>query len=569
MAMRPTFTKAQRISLGVLATLFFLSVSIVAVADLARPDGIAPHFDWPDETSNAYFASRFAETGKFAVAVGEDLDSGLRHLLVPRSFNFLDGSLVPAGFLGLPLYYGIAERAFASFPGLSGTDVVLFATPFLAALALLAFAHLVARAFGPKAGTYAAFALALSPAWWYYSAYPFLPNVPAVAMAIFALALLFEAADREGQKATLFALASGACLGAAAAIRPNDVAWYALAAAVAAIVARTWRGHERTIGTAIVAAAVAFAPVLLYQHLTYGSFFATGYSRFADGATLAPSEFSGSASTPLSIAAAALALPYGIHPRAIWYNLWRSWLALAPWFSLPALAALAWLAARRRGRPAERFFLVLAAVASAWLVVSYGSWMIADPLVLKLNTIGVSHVRYWLLLDAFGAAAIGAAAARYVGEGKSARRARSVAVLAAFAVFGLLSARMAFVSELESLIPVAGRVASYGEAALAVVRATPPQAVIVTDRTDKEIFPDRAVTAGFPTDDASRADLRRLACDRPLYLYAGWSDSDLAAAAAGLAPAASGTLFSAVSEPRPGYRLWKMDDAALCPTAGS
>jgi|GEM_PF-2992867 len=617
------FSKIQKTVLAAVAVVFLLSSSVLAVANASRPHGIAPHFDWPDETANAFFAQRFAETGTLKLEVGADVARDARYFLHPRSFNFFDSSIVPAGYLGLPIVYGAAERVLGLLPYVSGTTASLFLTPLLATLALLAFAYVVSRLRGTRAGTYATVVLALTPAYWYYSAYGFLPNVPMIAFLVFTTVFGFKMSTASDmRRKTFFAIASGACLGIAAAIRTVDVVWFALAVSVAIVWSGEWRRQPKRCWIAlVVSAAVAFSPVLVLQRLTYGGFLTTGYSRFANGTVLAPTEFSGSASSPIAIILSALVLPFGFHPRAIWYNLWRSFLAIGPWISVPTVGFLvlgavrgAWYVVRRQfvignhrlplfGREGWGEFrrtmnlrpgqllptssseeeeiarlttspLLVATIVSAWLVASYGSWMIADPLVLKLNTIGVSHVRYWLPISIFGAVAFGVVASRIADKGKTWR----AAVIVYLVVCAVLSARLVFFSEKESLVAVAGRVASYDAAAAIVEASTPENAVILTDRTDKEIFPDRTVTPGYPETVEDFRAVASIACNRPLYLYVPWSDEEITRRvdSGELATSLASDVVKGVddrkavelvAEPRPGYRLWKLDGTELCATS--
>ncbi|TAL19606.1 hypothetical protein EPN90_03150 [Patescibacteria group bacterium] len=524
------FSRRQKILLAIIAFAFFFSSSLLSFANLIRPAGISPHFDWPDETMNAFFAKRFAEFGSLRAPLffGSEL-------VRPRSFNVQNGALVPGGFLGLPLLYGAVIKFF-------GVNASLFATPFLAALALLAFGGLVRRLLGARIALLAVLLAAAHPAVWYYSSYSYLPNVPYIAFLLFSAYLAVAGFSSAQKKKKLFLIAAaGALLGIALAIRTNEILWIAAALILALAFTDVWR-QARPVALFLTAAVIFFAPIFWYQWQTFGSALTTGYSRFTETGVAAPTEFAAAAASPLKIAFSALLLPYGFHPRVIWYNFWRSWLALAPWASVPFfLAAAAWFL-RKKKQPAERAFSAVITVATVWLLAAYGSWMLADPLMLKLNTIGLSHVRYWLPFVFFDAVILAWALARLKERGRVWHLATGI-FLAAYLAF---SAWLVFWKAPESLLYVAERVRLYNVAAKTIVEKTEPNAVIITDRTDKEIFPDRAVVAGLQLGDLSTV----CSISGPVYVYTVMTDLEDNVADT-----------SWVVLPRAGYALWLVADS--------
>ncbi len=543
------FSKRQKIFLAALAICFFASATLLATANSA-PSEPSPHFDWPDETMNAYFATRFAATGELAAPRVFPLD-----FIRPRSFNVKDNALVPGGFLGIVLVYGALVK-------FVGEEVSLYATPFLAALALLAFAAFVRRVFGGRAALFAALALATFPAFWYYSAYSYLPNVPFLTFAIFAALAAFKAAESKTRYRYLYAALAGIFFGIAAAIRTNDAVWLALAGLVAGLYLGEHKKWRVWVAAAAFAALV-FSPILFYQAKTFGGAFATGYSRFSEAGILAPTEFSAAAGTPLATAFLALTLPYGFHPRLVWHNLWNYFFALAPWASAAVAFSFVWWLAKKNKDRNEKALALAGIILCAWLVVAYGSWSLADSLVLRLNTIGVSYTRYWLWLGVFGAAFLGAALARLWRRGRAWRCAVGVILI----IYVALSGWLVFFKAPESLLPVSERIRAYNAAAQIVVSKTEADAVIVTDRTDKEIFPDRMVTSGVPNArEGTLAALDNLPCRVRTYLYASLrSVRETGSDAALFASRLGSTLGEPITGPRPGYGLWKLERPNLCP----
>ncbi len=527
---------------------FFVSSSLLIFAHVARPVGVHAHFDWPDEMMNAFFAERFALTGTFAAPTITAAQDFVR----PRSFNVVHGMLAPGGFLGLPFWYGVIVR-------LVGTNATLFVTPLLGTLALLVVFSFLRSFVNVRTGLIGAFLVAIHPAWWYYSAYSYLPNVPFVALCLFSLWFGVRAVKRQR---LVDAVLCGACFSIALSLRTNELLWMSVLVAACAYVGRVWKS-SKTMLVVVGSAVLFFLPILWFQHQTFGSAFVTGYSRFvgegvvAQPIVTAPSEFETLSHDPIVIAIRAMTFPYGIHPRAVWYNLSRSWLWLAPWMSIPMLGAATWSLVFfwRRGSRQTRFLLVASLAAAGLLIVSYGSWMLQDALVLRLNTIGISHVRYWLPLVFFFTPALAVFLGR-MWEKKSWQR---IVVVAYCIVSLFLSARMVFFSEAESLVAVAGRLRAYDTAAAIIVSQTPADAVIVTDRTDKEIFPDRAVTPGLPTtQEGTAAALQPFVTSLKLYAYLPNDKSRIMDlhSTLGLPTHMGDPLFYFAAEPRPGFGLF-------------
>lgn len=541
---------SQLVFLALLLGCFFVSSSVLVVAHVERPAGIHAHFDWPDEMMNAFFAERFAETGTFLAPT----IAAVQNFVRPRSFNVVNGMLAPGGFLGLPFWYGVIVR-------LIGTNGALFATPLLGTLTLLVVFSFLRLLVNIRTGLFGALLVAIHPAWWYYSAYSYLPNVPFVAFFLFALWFGVRAVKA---KRLVDAVLCGACFSVALSLRTNELLWMTVLVAALAYVGRVWKSRKMMLVMA-GSAVLFFLPMLWFQHQTFGNAFVTGYSRFvgegvvARPVVTAPSEFETLSQNPLHIAVRATTFPYGIHPRAVWYNLSRSWLWLAPWMSIPLLCATAssLISFWRRGSRRSRILFVAGLASAGLLVVSYGSWMLQDALILRLNTIGISHVRYWLPLVFFFTPAL----AFFLGRMWEQKSWQRILVIAYCSVSLFVSARVVFFSEAESLFAVANRLRAYDRAAAVIVSETPADAVIVTDRTDKEIFPDRAVTPGFPTKEEGTTDaLKPLVESQHLYAYLPNEKSrimDLQEALS-LSLYIRDPLFSFVIEPRPGFGLFAL-----------
>ncbi|MDO8599617.1 MAG: hypothetical protein Q7S02_05920, partial [bacterium] len=172
-----------------------------------------------------------------------------------------------------------------------------------------------------------------------------------------------------------------------------------------------------------------------------------------------------------------------------------------------------------RGRGSERGWTFANLAFIVWLVLYYGSWTIADPLVRETNVLTISYVRYWLpiaIILAFWAAV----GFRWVLDRCVARWRPSVAVLMLLGI-AFTSFAQVITDPAEGLLRQREAIAEHRARARAVIAATERDAVIVSHRMDKVFFPERAVVHVPAEPDADfRKRLAMLLTGAPVYWYA-------------------------------------------------
>ncbi|MDO8559533.1 MAG: glycosyltransferase family 39 protein [bacterium] len=487
--------------------LFGWAIVHAAVGWHGGPPAGPRSFNSPDETANYFFARRVAQDLPLAAPALADDKSGVVH---PRSMLVYAGRLVPASFIGLPVWYGMAARV-------GGVGVLPYLTPFLAALGGYALYRLALAFFSPAVAWWSAISLPLLPPWWYYSGRGLFPNVPFVTLALIG-GWASIAALRTGRRVGAFV--AGAALGAAVAIRPVEAIWV-----VPLLVVAAWceRRRLRRVGWVFVLGlAAGVAPVLLQQQATFGHPFASGY--------LLPSADGGA-----SVAATSALLPFGLHPRRALLNFWRFMFGLQSVVAWPAALGLLLQVQRwRRQSVAARWAMVALVGTAVWLVPYYGSAALFDNLDPNAVTLAGSYVRYWLPLSVmmlpYAVSGLLWTMGRLRGPWL-----RRVVLLSVFAGFSVWSIRLTLDEPLDGLGAVTNAVRAGYVKREAVVRYVPSDAVVVAERADKLFFPQLPVIATLRDPQVQRA-LPALLEHRPVYWYTFMDDEAIAAVRGQLLP---------------------------------
>lgn len=476
-------------------------------------------FNSPDENANHVFAVGFAETGRMHRL--EPLNVRLDGAVHPRSVKVVDDLQVPGGFLGLPFIYGAIGKAV-------GTVNIPLLTPLFALLGVIAWGLLLRRLYGNTVGLAAALLLAANPAWWYWSARTMMPNVPFMSLLLLTLyffvcrpfASLLERHGAEGLhllRSSDYAIA-GIFFGLALAVRPVELYWLVLAAVTVALVVRRipWRG----VAVAFAFAVMTLAPFIVLNDSLYGGLFSTGYGDVA--ATVTDDAHQGMGANLLGPLRPVL-FPLGFAPRTASANFWSFGLRLFwGWTVLVGIAALMLLRERRhRGiapfSAASRAFLASGAVVTVWLILFYGSYVLQDNSVAGAVTIGVSYTRYWLPMFVLSTVPIALALARFL-ERQAGKRWSRPAAAVFFALLVIMSGRTVFSAEQEGLSAVHATLTDNYVKHEVVIGMTEPDAIVIADRSDKNIFPDRAVI--YPLrDERTYGLLPEAIAARPTYYF--------------------------------------------------
>ncbi len=498
------------------ATLCFLSI----------PYGIHGLFVSPDEHATWVFAQEIARTGlpQRIMSIPEGF-SDIGGFL-PRSVTLAGGYAVPVAFLGISYLGGVAYLFFQ--------PLLAHLSPLFGILGCFSlFLLMRSWKYSQEASFFAASSLALHPAWWLYSARPLMPNVPFVSLLLLSAALAGSASPKTTIAVRRFFL-SGIFLGLALTVRLSEWMWI-LGLLGASVVG--WPSWWRVRCKELLVAAVGCCGVLVMlaalQVKVYGSWFATGYTLHAPLIAEVTGEHVQEQISASSHALSTILFPFGFAPRD----------ALATFFAygvhvFPAVFTLGLFACcvvfilygisvysgsvPRRDALMKAGSAVFLAASFGYLLVFYGSWHIVDNPDPQILTLGNSYARYWLPFAVAVAVGIGAAydvlfeTLRTHSRGMQ----RGVAMLGIVActVYFATSVRVVFWGH-DGLFPSRLALAQMEEKRSYILTQTPEHAMIIVDRADKFVWPDRAIRTPLRDTATYSAIPQLLAQGVPLYYF--------------------------------------------------
>lgn len=460
----------------------------------------------------------------------------LEGMVHPRSIQIVDDFLVPGGFIGMPLLYGLIAKVVT--PGLT-----IYLTPLFAVFAGWAWFGLVRKYFKKWVALASAYLIWTMPAWWYYSARGFLPNVLFISLAIISLFFVLVRPmaryrkKKEMAKSIVFDnidwLVAGAFLGVSLMVRPAELLWMMGVGTLLLlfnIKKINWVGL--TIFLAVTA--VAMVPMFVLNNSLYGSPISTGYQSInnqiivddpveeitADEAGTDSEEVLAESENKYFNIAKAIVLPFGFVPSNIWHNFIDYHIEFQYWYTalwaIGLIFVVIQLFRKKIHWPMAQFVLIFGFV-SAWLIIVYGSWQFSDNINAANITIGNSYLRYWLPSFILATPIIGYFIYA-VGKMMKFKILKIIWAGVFIGVFGVLGFYTTFFGEDEGLMLVRGHLWRYEWIAKRVFEITEDNAIIITDRSDKIFFPFRRVVYPLQSEVTYNI-LSKMFFVAPMYYY--------------------------------------------------
>lgn len=355
-------------------------IFIVTVQSLARLPN--DKYASPDETANAFFTKEFIDHGRLAfTGPGQDWPAWAH----PRSFAVKGNQLVPASFLGLPVYYGIIGKLF-------GSSTIPWLAGLIALGGIISFYNLQKVFFSTRIAQLSTLLLVVQPAYVFYISRPYWHNGSFVSLLVIA-ALLFSQAILKPSIVRYFGAGLG--LGFALAFRTSEILWLApILVAIGLIVKRTIK--RIILPYFFIGLLVPIIPVAYFQYQTFHQTVLGAYGVLGD------STFSQPGNSVFSKILQFI-IPWGLHPIQAVSKFWQFSIGMMfPTVGLGLLGALTFIKQKNLKKSLRWWYVVFLSTISLWLLLYYGSFSfteyVFDP---DANLLGSSYLRYWLPLYLF------------------------------------------------------------------------------------------------------------------------------------------------------------------------
>jgi hypothetical protein len=255
----------------------------------------------------------------------------------------------------------------------------------------------------------------------------------------------------------------------------------------------------QTIALFFLSALVVLSPLFFFNRALYGTPFTFGYTFQGHGAEGAVQSAVKESLTHTSAAV------------SVFKNTWHYAVSLFPWMSFAAFGVFFTLHVNRELRRRLAPYLVFSILLPAMLWGVYGVWNFSDNPNPAVVSIGDSHVRYWLPIFVLVSPLVGVWVERFT------RPATEFLLPFSFLVLLTLSVFPVFLAE-DGLAHGRRVLNEFREKRERILSATEQGAVVVADRADKFLWPDRRVITPLRSETTFSA-LPDVARTAPLYYF--------------------------------------------------
>ena len=437
-------------------------------------------YSWPDAMANYFFIQNFNISNTWAFA--EPLNTQFGDIFHPRSTNIINHFVVPSGFPGMIVLFGLILKILPF-------GFINFLTPILGALSLFPFFGVTRIVFGQKTAIIGVFLLAFFAPFVYYANLSMLSAVPFVFCTLvglyFFLKFLMEKYDY------LNAIASAVFFGLAFFIRPCELIWL-FAIILLNIILLAKKSFWRQILVFAIVFFMISALFPLFNHIIYGKWWMTGYFN-ATSSNLLSAEFQiQEQQNGLAKLFRLAFIPFGLHLRNI-YNVLIEYVIspLWPYFCL-TVSGLVYLGFKIKKNKFFAAYVFSFILSNVWLLFYYGNWILADNLILKNNIIGSSYTRY-LLPGLILALPIVSYFIHLTLEIKARNWLKKLLLASIILGLSMFSLNIAFYSPKDGLLAQKDIIKNYYDQFDLVFQKIQPNAILIVDRTDKIFFPSYRV----------------------------------------------------------------------------
>lgn len=500
-------------------SLYFILIVVAAgyfFAYIWATTGLETTFTWPDERANHFFSTQFSDHSNLLYT--EQINEVAHGLVRPRSTSYVNNVVVPTSFLGMPILYGLVAKMF-------GNGIIMYITPLLAASGGVILFAFLKRIFTKEVALISSLLLFAFPPYWYFAMHGMLHNIPFVIFLLVGM-YVFLLQEKNKNRPSIPAVVSGLSVGLALYLRTSEAVWVLpIFIFLSFLFYRTKRPHSLSLFWGSIAIMLL---VIGYSNtVVYGSPFAFGYS--PESATEGGV---GMVSRTLLNKIMSSILPFGVHISQIWEVLWAYILSFFPWFAIPWAVAIGWVLKDGIVRgvrklfhiqtdqllqtPAERVYATVYLLVTSWLLVYYGSYIFSEHMLTNTTVLGTSYHRYFLPIFVFGLP-LCVKVFQHVGGMVRSHVASRLVVSFLVTMFIALSLIMIVRDPIQGVLQTRRYMISDIALREDVLDLTEDEAVVVTRRYDKVLFPSRKVVAFTSTESEFINTIQDISYSIPVY----------------------------------------------------
>ncbi|MFA6426979.1 MAG: glycosyltransferase family 39 protein [Candidatus Magasanikbacteria bacterium] len=463
-------------------------------------------FNSPDETANYVFTGTVAKENKLSYSLPQDYGE-LNEFIHPRSTYVEENGgkeILPVGFLGMPMMYGLIAK-------IVGMNAMVFLTSVLAILGVWAFYGIIKKIFNKEVAFYSSLLLFFQPVLFYYTARSMFHNVPSVSLLLIGIWFLLvnplkmiieHRFNRPALPAGRFERISmmvNDILGMSVfmlgiLMRPNEIVWIGLAMCIVIIAYRKEISFSRLL-TWIITSLIFIGLYAWFNIQVYGN----PIGAYITSRSIGVSHWY------------SFLFPFGVSVGMIVRSVWFYFINIQWWYTVPALFGFAFFIFNwKKGilTRAQKIYAIVCIFVSSFLFIYYGSS--ADTLY-SMKTIGVAYTRYWLPIFILMLPFVGS-----VWQGIAQKKRAWLLGVIVLSGMALLSYNAAF-RGVDGILAVRGQLKYVELVKKDILASTQTHAIIVSDREDKFVWPERQVIVRFFDSRVGQALGKLVFAGNPVY----------------------------------------------------
>jgi hypothetical protein len=445
----------------------------------------------PDETANIVSAINFADTGSFS------FNSEITQKFIwahPRSFVFVPETnmVAPIGFLGMPFILSFIYKFF----GLLGVN---FFAPLLALITLFPLWRLMPKTWSSPVKLMSIIIWMSLPTIILYTnrgAFPQLTQLCLIVWTWFLITLPLQTKTRAWLNKIHLPVA-GSLSAIALMIRPVEAIWI-LPVIVFAFLYK-YNNTTQQSKVSIRNLVLFLVPFVFFLIIgaklgadTYGKWFVSGYQIRPEVTQISEVDKIATSATVSFFDT----LPFGFHPRNIWWNFKNYYGGLLfPW-SILLFGSLLILYKEKFWKNDYLWPIIAMAWSAAVLIIFYGNGIYQDHVRLNEISIGNSFLRYTLPLTIPIALSAGFIFARLWKHWSL--KILAICLTVGLSTYGIWIANG---SSDESLISAEQELISYSNVRKAAAKHFPESGIVISDRSDKIFFPKYFAISPMPSTE--------------------------------------------------------------------